>query len=130
MAQSHTPNDHCVRFAVVVTFPDATLVTRRALPLTWAGLSPAGSRQLHLAHYWTFTAQRFAVGLFIGGILPTANALIGRLVPRAERGTVYGITASAMFLGNSMGPLTGGAVAAAFGLRWVFLVTAAVYWRT
>ena len=31
-----------------------------------------------------------------------------------------------MFLGNSMGPLTGGAVAAAFGLRWVFLVTAAV----
>ena len=31
-----------------------------------------------------------------------------------------------MFLGNSMGPLTGGAVAAALGLRWVFLVTAAV----
>jgi DHA1 family multidrug resistance protein-like MFS transporter len=76
--------------------------------------------------YWAFTAQRFAVGLFIGGILPTANALVGRLVPRAERGTVYGITASAMFLGNSLGPLTGGAVAAAFGLRWVFLVTAAV----
>src|SRR5437588_9856553 len=50
VAQSHTPDDHCVRFAVVVTFPDATLVTRRALPLTWAGLSPAGSRQLRLAH--------------------------------------------------------------------------------
>ena len=64
--------------------------------------------------------------MFIGGILPTTNALIGRLVPRAERVTVYGITASAMFLGNSMGPLTGGAVAAAFGLRWVFLVTAVV----
>jgi DHA1 family multidrug resistance protein-like MFS transporter len=74
----------------------------------------------------TFTAERFGVGLFIGGILPTANALVGRLVPRAERGTVYGITASAMFLGNSLGPLTGGAVAATFGLRWVFLVTAAV----
>ena len=41
-------------------------------------------------------------------------------------GTVYGITASAMFLGNSMGPLTGGAVAAAWGLRWVFLMTGAV----
>jgi MFS transporter, DHA1 family, multidrug resistance protein len=49
--------------------------------------------------------------------LPTANAVVGRLVPRAERGTVYGITASAMFLGNSLGPLTGGAVAAVFGLR-------------
>ena len=31
-----------------------------------------------------------------------------------------------MFLGNSIGPLSGGVVAAAFGLRWVFLVTAAV----
>jgi predicted MFS family arabinose efflux permease len=31
-----------------------------------------------------------------------------------------------MFLGNSIGPLSGGAVAAAFGVRWVFLVTAAV----
>src|SRR6202040_670779 len=59
VAQSHTPNDHCVRFAVVVTFPDATLVTRRALPLTWAGLSPAGSRQLRLAHCYSFTAGDF-----------------------------------------------------------------------
>ncbi|MGH7064855.1 MAG: MFS transporter, partial [Stellaceae bacterium] len=63
---------------------------------------------------------------FIGGILPAANALVGRLVPRAQRGTVYGITASAMFLGNSIGPLSGGAVAAALGLRWVFLMTGAV----
>ena len=66
------------------------------------------------------------VGLFIGGLLPTANALVGRLVPRSERGTIYGITASAMFLGNSLGPLIGGVIAAAFGLRWVFLVTGAV----
>jgi MFS family permease len=49
--------------------------------------------------------------------------LVGRLVPR---GTVHGITASATFLGNSLGPLIGGVVAAAFGLCWVFLVTAAV----
>ena len=86
-----------------------------------------------LKHYFPTLDVKFAlqdpfvvVGLFIGGLLPTANALVGRLVPRAERGTIYGITASAMFLGNSLGPLTGGAVAAAFGLRWVFLVTAAV----
>ena len=43
-----------------------------------------------------------------------------------ERGTVYGMTASATFLGNSLGPLTGGAIAASFGLRWVFLITAAL----
>ena len=33
---------------------------------------------------------------------------------------------SAMFLGNSLGPLLGGAIAAGFGLRWVFLMTALV----
>src|SRR5205807_2929960 len=44
----------------------------------------------------------------------------------ADRGAVYGMTSSAMFLGNSLGPLMGGAIAASFGLRWVFLLTAAV----
>jgi hypothetical protein len=35
---------------VVVAFHAATLATRRALPLTRAGLSPAGTRQLRLTH--------------------------------------------------------------------------------
>ena len=99
---------------------------RRVLLISLLGAGLTTLPQAFAGSYWAFTAQRFAVGLFIGGILPTANALIGRLVPRAQRGTVYGITASAMFLGNSIGPLSGGAVAAAFGLRWVFLMTAAV----
>ena len=99
---------------------------RRVLLICLLGATLTTLPQAFTENYWTFTAERFGVGLFIGGILPTANALVGRLVPRAERATVYGITASAMFLGNSLGPLTGGAVAAAFGLRWVFLVTAAV----
>jgi MFS transporter, DHA1 family, multidrug resistance protein len=99
---------------------------RRVLLICLLGATLTTLPQAFTTSYWLFTAQRFGVGLFIGGILPTANALVGRLVPRAERGTVYGITASAMFLGNSLGPLSGGAVAAAFGLRWVFLVTAAV----
>src|SRR5689334_5652953 len=50
VAHSHTPNNRCVRFAAVVTSHDATLTTRRALPLTRAGLAPAGTRQLGLAH--------------------------------------------------------------------------------
>ena len=99
---------------------------RRVLLIALLGASLTTLPQAFAGSYWIFTAQRFAVGLFIGGILPTANALVGRLVPRAQRGTVYGITASAMFLGNSIGPLSGGAVAAAFGLRWVFLMTGAV----
>jgi MFS transporter, DHA1 family, multidrug resistance protein len=99
---------------------------RRVLLVGLLGAAVTTLPQAFTGSYWLFTVERFAVGLFIGGILPAANALVGRLVPRAERGTVYGITASAMFLGNSLGPLSGGAIAAAFGLRWVFLMTGLV----
>ena len=99
---------------------------RRVLLICLAGATLTSLPQAFAYSYWTFAAERFGVGLFIGGILPTANALIGRMVSRSDRGTVYGLTASATFLGNSMGPLTGGAIAASFGLRWVFLITAAL----
>jgi MFS transporter, DHA1 family, multidrug resistance protein len=99
---------------------------RRVLLICLLGATATTLPQAFTDNYWLFTAERFAVGLFVGGIVPTANALVGRLVPRSERGSVYGMTSSAMFLGNSLGPLSGGAVAAALGLGWVFLVTAAV----
>jgi MFS family permease len=44
-------------------------------------------------------------------------------VSRENRGTIYGLTASATFLGNSIGPLMGGGIAAGLGIRWVFAVT-------
>src|SRR6516165_346005 len=50
VAQSHTPRNRCVRFATAVASSHATLATKRTLLLTWAGLPPAGSRQLCLAH--------------------------------------------------------------------------------
>jgi len=96
---------------------------RRVLLICLVGASVTSLPQIFVHNYWLFVAERFAVGLFIGGILPTANALIGRSVSREHRGTIYGLTASATFLGNSLGPLTGGAVAASLGLRWVFVVT-------
>jgi MFS transporter, DHA1 family, multidrug resistance protein len=99
---------------------------RRVLLICLLGGTLTTLPQAFTDNYWVFTAERFAVGLFIGGLLPTANALVGRLVARADRGAVYGMTSSAMFMGNSLGPLIGGGIAASFGLHWVFLMTAAV----
>jgi MFS transporter, DHA1 family, multidrug resistance protein len=96
---------------------------RKVLLICLLGATLTSAPQFFVSDYWTFVAERFAVGLFIGGILPTANALIGRSVAREHRGTIYGMTSSATFLGNSLGPLTGGGVAAGFGTRWVFVVT-------
>ena len=97
---------------------------RRVLLIALGGAALASVPQAFVPNYWSFVACRFALGLFVGGILPTANALVGRLAPAGDRGTVYGITAAAMFLGQSLGPLSGGAIAATLGLHWVFLVTA------
>ena len=99
---------------------------RRVLLICLLGGTLMTLPQAFTDNYWLFTAERFGVGLFIGGLLPTANALVGRLVSRADRGAVYGMTSSAMFMGNSLGPLIGGGIAASFGLRWVFLMTALV----
>jgi DHA1 family multidrug resistance protein-like MFS transporter len=99
---------------------------RKVLLICLAGAALTTLPQAFTTNYWVFTAERFAVGLFIGGLLPAANALVGRLVARSERGAVYGMTSSAMFMGNSLGPLLGGFIAAGFGLHWVFLLTAAV----
>src|SRR5262249_871480 len=49
-AQSHTPCNRCVRFAVTVTSAHARLPTKRTLLLTWGGLGAAGSDQVSLAH--------------------------------------------------------------------------------
>jgi DHA1 family multidrug resistance protein-like MFS transporter len=77
-----------------------------------------------LSHsYLLFLAERFGLGLFIGSIVPITNALIGRLAAPEERGFTYGMTSSAYFLGNSMGPITGGTVAAFIGIEWVFVLT-------
>ena len=76
--------------------------------------------------YWAFVAERFGLGLFVGGILPAANSLIGRLTTVTSRGFVYGMVSSAYFVGNTLGPLTGGTIAATIGIRFVFVVTAAL----
>jgi MFS family permease len=54
---------------------------RRVLLICLCGATLTTLPQAFTENYWVFTAQRFGVGLFIGGLLPTANALVGRLVP-------------------------------------------------
>ncbi|MGH7041317.1 MAG: MFS transporter, partial [Acetobacteraceae bacterium] len=97
---------------------------RRVLLISLFGAAAMTAPQALAHSYWVFVVERFGVGCFIGGILPTANALVGRMVSVNSRGFVYGLSSSASFLGIAMGPLTGGVVAASAGLRWVFVVTA------
>jgi MFS transporter, DHA1 family, multidrug resistance protein len=75
---------------------------------------------------------RGVLGIFDGGLLPSANALIASSTPadqrtaRASHGTTYGLVYLANGMGFALGPLAGGLIAATLGLRNVFLVTAAI----
>ncbi|MGZ4134703.1 MAG: MFS transporter [Tumebacillaceae bacterium] len=104
-----------------------TLGYRKVLTICMIGAGLFYLPQAFAPNIWVFMASRFGLGLFVGGILPTANALIGRLTPKEQRGQVYGFTSSAIFLGSFAGPLIGGMGAAAFGIRVMLGVTAVLY---
>ena len=97
---------------------------RRVLLISLGGAALFTLPQALPLGYWAFVVERFGLGLVVGGVLPAANALVGWLTPAAERGLVYGMISSAYFIGNTLGPLCGGAVAAGVGIRWVFAMTA------
>jgi len=95
---------------------------RKVLLISLAGAAIFTLPQAFASNYWTFVALRFGVGIFLGGILPSANALLARLFSREQRGQIFGLASSATFLGMFLGPLVGGLVGAQFGFGAVFLV--------
>jgi len=66
------------------------------------------------------------VGLFTGGMVPTANALIDRWAPPGRQASAFGLAGSSMALAFAVAPLSGGAVASAAGLHASFLVVGSV----
>jgi DHA1 family multidrug resistance protein-like MFS transporter len=95
---------------------------RRVLLIALSGAAAFTLPQALVSNIWEFVALRFGVGVFLGGILPSANAIIGRIATPETRGQVYGFTATAQFLGRFVGPLLGSAIAAAFGIPATFAV--------
>lgn len=96
---------------------------RRTVVICMIGAGLFTIPQAYTNNVWVFLGLRFCVGLFLGGILPTAQAWIGRLFTKERRGMVYGLSYSASFLGMFMGPLFGGYVASWLGFGAVFLIT-------
>ena len=73
---------------------------------------------------WQLLLLRAVAGMCLGVALPAVSALVSLSTPEDRRGAVFGVMASAELAGFAIGPLVGGAIGAAFGLREVFLVTA------
>jgi MFS transporter, DHA1 family, multidrug resistance protein len=77
-------------------------------------------------HAWQLIALQALFGVFAGGTIPAANALIATLTDPARRGAIYGVVAAASSIGGFLGPLMGAGVAAVFGFRATFLLTGVV----
>lgn len=73
---------------------------------------------------WHLLVLRFLLGACLGGIFPSAGALVSRSVGKELQGRAFGLTNTAVFIASGLGPLAGGAVAAALGQRAVFAVSA------
>lgn len=82
--------------------------------------------QAFVTNAWQLLVLRLGLGIFMGCIIPMTNAIIGGLAPPETKGSIFGFTSAAIFLGNFTGPLVGGLLGASLGLRAIFLFTAAL----
>ena len=70
-------------------------------------------------------ALRIGLGFF-GGLGPLALAMAAAQAPREDTGRAVGLVQAAQILSAAIGPLAGGLLADAIGMRHTFLVAAAV----
>jgi len=77
-------------------------------------------------HPWQMIALQAVFGVFAGGMIPSANALVAKGTDPSRRGLVYGMMATATSIGGFIGPLAGSGLAAGFGFRATFFLTGAL----
>ncbi len=99
---------------------------RRTLTITLVGTGISYAPQGLVTGVYQLIVLRFVQGLFVGGILPAIYTLTSLNTPEERRGGVLGITRSGLLLGNMIGPISGGFLAAFFGMRPLFFLTAAL----
>ncbi|RXT05878.1 MFS transporter [Ammoniphilus sp. CFH 90114] len=75
---------------------------------------------------WQLFLCRFLLGMCIGGMLPSVNALIRHYAPKNMESRTYGYSNMCIFLGNMLGPLLGGWLSGWIGLQGVFLFAASL----
>ena len=76
---------------------------------------------------WQLILLQALSGISIGGMIPSINALMNLQSPSGNQGAAYGLNASITAAGRSVAPLLGAAFAMWFGMRSVFILSAAVY---
>jgi MFS family permease len=79
--------------------------------------------QAFVSNEWQLLVLRFLMGIALGGLLPCIAAIIRHSVPDAVAGRMLGYSTSSQYVGQVLGPLTGGYLGGHFGMPIVFIVT-------
>ncbi|WP_199622252.1 MFS transporter [Paenibacillus alkalitolerans] len=77
--------------------------------------------QALVTNVWQLIGARFTLGLFMGGLLPSVNALLRKYTPDGMESRSFGFNSSFLSLGNILGPLAGGVLSGLIGIRGIFI---------
>jgi MFS family permease len=72
--------------------------------------------------FWLVVASRALQGVGAGGIAPTASAVVGDVLPVAERGKALGLLGATYGMAFVLGPPLAALLLVAAGWRWIFLL--------
>ncbi|WP_336604299.1 MFS transporter [Paenibacillus sp. MMS18-CY102] len=73
---------------------------------------------------WQLLLSRFALGIFLGGLVPSVNALLRKYAPEGMATRAFSFNSSTLGLGNMVGPITGGVLSGWTGIEGLFLISA------
>lgn len=82
--------------------------------------------QAFVGTVWQLILVRFLMGVFMGGLLPSVNALIRSYTPDGKESRAFGFNSSTLALGNMTGSLIGGFLAGYIGIEGLFIVSGAM----
>ena len=100
---------------------------RKILRVSLTGITLFTLPQALVTNVYQLLILRAGLGFFASGVIPTINTIVQRSTAEKDRGGIYGIFQSGLLVGNMVGPLIGGFLAAALGLRQIFLITAGIF---
>ncbi len=98
----------------------------RALMVCMVGALVLQIPQAFVANTTQLLLLRLVTGFFLGGAIPSVNALIANNTRKSVQGSVYGINTSVSAAGMALGPAVGATVAVWFGYSSAFFATAVI----
>ncbi|MFD3258002.1 MFS transporter [Paenibacillus lentus] len=79
--------------------------------------------QAFVQNVWQLIIIRFLMGVFMGGLLPSVNALIRHYTPDGMESRAFGFNSSTLALGNMLGALIGGFLSGYIGIEGIFIIS-------